>query len=375
VIAASVLSITGSSGCDLSHRTFVFRANFHSGMELGSQLAELWTPISTDLSIRLSQIITDPVIRSARDELIRSHVIVDLSDNRVKPVTINVHAEDGLLEQPNLSFDPSRWSNVYDLQKRTGYVFAPRRMVSLVGLAASIGFFEKWGYAGGVKGRRLVKSGSTKLEGLQELLAAGAIDQTLFDVLHHERAVLFFVRPEQLKLPPDWSNVDPQLAEDLTDKLRNLAPRLVTHDVSAVVLTKQNMSESELQEILLRFNRSKKLKASEGQGFAGGETDVILQERCLIENKIDTSGKDPFVSKPEAAYQANRYARSISQRVFFTLVAYRPNDEAAIHPPAASVRVRQLDGLPQTAVEVRFVVPMGLSDPSRTKVPVSMKAS
>ena len=94
-------------------------------------------------------------------------------------MTINVLVEDGSLEEPNLFFDPSRWSNVYDLQKRTGYVFAPQKMVSLVGLAAAIAFFERWGYAGGKQAQRLVKSGDiTKPEWLNDLRMANRIDET-----------------------------------------------------------------------------------------------------------------------------------------------------------------------------------------------------
>jgi hypothetical protein len=371
-----------------------------------NQLAELWTPISTDLSGMNERLeveeqiyktakdlalkISDGAIKAAGDELIRSHVIVDLSDNRVKPVTINVHAEDGLLEQPNLFFDPSRWSNVYDLQKRTGYVFTPRRMVSLVGLAASIVFFEKWGYAGGEKGRRLVKSGGVKVEWLDELLASRTIDQTLHDVLAYKKSVRLFVRADEIGLPPDWANDDPQLAQELADQLRVLLPQGISgEDLEALKvgisglstfvdmffkdtsLNKQVLNERELQTHLLRHIRSSGQKVAEGQEFAGGESDVIIKDRCLIENKVDKSGKDPFDAKPEAAFQANRYARAISQRVFFTLVAYHAKDEAGVLPPTKSVQVRKLEGLKQTAVEIRFVVPMGLPDPSRAKVPKS----
>jgi hypothetical protein len=394
---------------DLYHRAFVFRANFHSEAPLAAgdgsaDLAELWAPISTDLSSikeklavedrifitakKLAAEISDPTIKAAGNELIRSQVIVDLSDNRVKPVTINVHAEDGLLEQPNLSFDPSRWSHVYDLQKRTGYVFAPRRMVSLVGLAASVVFFETWGYAGGPKGRRMVKSGGMKNDWLVELRKKGAIDETLYGVLMMNATVRLFLRADEVALPAEWANEAPDLARDLADRLRVLLPQGVSgNDLEAVKtgfsvlssfvdmfvkdvsLSKQVLDERELQTHLVRHIRSSGKKAAEGQEFAGGETDILLEERCLIENKVDKSKKDPFGTKPSAPFQAARYARSISQRVFFTLVGYVPSDEATLMSPAASVRVSRLEGLPQTAVEIRFVVPMGLSDPSRAKAP------
>ncbi|MFS8144308.1 hypothetical protein [Rhizobium sp. BR 249] len=119
---------------------------------------------------------------------------------------------------------------------------------------------------------------------------------------------------------------------------------------------------------LLRHLRSRKANAKEGAEFAGGETDVIIDERCLIENKVG-AGRKPFESKAHAPYQANRYGIAMCQRVFFTLVAYTPASDADILRLTDSVQVTPLDDLDRTAVEIRFVVPVGLSNPSDAKKP------
>jgi len=392
---------------DLYHRAFAFRASFHNSLEAEtnetSARAAVWSPMSTDLSSMterqilereifdraklFARSIKDPVARAAGDALRPSEVIVDLSDNRVKPVTINVHVGDDVLEQPNLFFDPSRWSNVYDLQKRTGYVFAPREAVQIVNLAAAVLFFERWGYTGGEKGRRFIRGAAYRQEWVTDLQEAGLIDPFLNDVLSEKSVIRSYLRPDEIILPSDWQNEDPALAQIIANDLRDYLPQgLSAEDRVAVAigieelssfvkvwntdskLLKSNPAEHELQTELLRHLRSRGVVAHEGAEFAGGETDVIIGERCLIENKIG-AGKSPFDSKADAPYQANRYGIALCQRVFFTLVAYTPSSEKDLLRQTASVKVNPLDDLDRTAVEIRFVVPVGLSNPSLAKKP------
>ncbi len=393
----------------LYHRAFVFRANFHAGIDpqldetqRSRELAERWTHISTELSglkdrldleqaiferaKHISTAVSDPVIRDVGPELLRPHVIVDLSDNRVKPITINVHAEDGMLEEPNLFFDPSRWSHVYDLQKRTGYVFTPRKFVPLIGLASAMVFFERWGYAGAKRARRFLKSGiALREEWLDELVRSGDIDRVARDVLFERKSVRLFLRPNEIRLPNDWSHEDGELTTRVADMLRLHLPQGFSHeDLEAVragidelssfidmamkdaSFTKlKGMTEADLQEHLRRHIRSRNnTPVTEGAELGGGETDLLLGGRCLIENKIDKTGKGPFTVKPEAPFQAHRYALALCSRLFFTLVGYQPKNEAAIVPQTQSLQVRALEGLAHTAVEIRFVVPFGLSNPS-----------
>ncbi|WP_085025995.1 HD domain-containing protein [Ensifer aridi] len=397
---------------DLYHRAFAFRASFHHSLEAEtsetSARAAIWSPMSTDLSSMaerqklereifdkaklFAKSIKDPVAITAGEALRPSEVIVDLSDNRVKPVSINVHVGDDVLEQPNLFFDPSRWSNVYDLQKRTGYVFAPLEAVQIVNLAATVLFFEKWGYTGGEKGRRFIRSGAYRQEWVGDLHDAGLIDAFLKDVLSDRSVIRSYLRADEVHLPGEWENEDPTLAGTIANDLRDYLPQGLSEEDRVAVavgirelasfvkmwntdssLTKSNPDEHELQLELLRHLRSRGVTASEGTELAGGETDVIIDNRCLIENKIG-AGKSPFKSKADAPYQANRYGVALCQRVFFTLVAYTPSSEADLLRQTDSVKVIQLDNLNRTAVEIRFVVPVGLSNPSRAKKPKNADA-
>lgn len=396
---------------DLYHRAFAFRASFHYSLEEEttetSARAAIWSPMSTELSGMLerqqlereifakakqfAESISDPAAKSAGDALRPSEVIVDLSDNRVKPVTINVHVGDDVLEQPNLFFDPQRWSNVYDLQKRTGYVFAPREAVQIVNLAASVLFFEKWGYTGGEKGRRFIRSGAYKQEWVEDLHKANLIDAFLKDVLSSKSVVRSYLRADEIKIPEDWEHENPSLRTEIASDLRAYLPQgLSDADRVAVArgiehlssfvrvwmldpqLSKSDPSEQELQLQLLRHLRSQQANAKEGTEFAGGETDVLIDDRCLIENKIG-GGRKPFETTAHAPYQANRYGIAMCQRVFFTLVAYNPASDADIRRQSDSVKVTPLDDLDRTAVEIRFVVPAGLSNPSDAKKPTKAR--
>jgi hypothetical protein len=340
---------------------------------------------------QFAESISDPAAKSAGDALRPSEVIVDLSDNRVKPVTINVHVGDDVLEQPNLFFDPQRWSNVYDLQKRTGYVFAPREAVQIVNLAASVLFFEKWGYTGGEKGRRFIRSGAYKQEWVEDLHKANLIDAFLKDVLSSKSVVRSYLRADEIKLPEDWEHENPSLQTEIASDLRAYLPQgLSDADRVAVArgiehlssfvrvwmldpqLSKSDPSEQELQVQLLRHLRSQQANAKEGTEFAGGETDVLIDDRCLIENKIG-GGRKPFETTAHAPYQANRYGIAMCQRVFFTLVAYNPASDADILRQSDSMKVTPLDDLDRTAVEIRFVVPVGLSNPSDAKKPTKAR--
>ena len=191
----------------------------------------------------------------------------------------------------------------------------------------------------------------------------------------------FFIRHDELALPADWQHENPDLAKDIADQLRVLLPQgLSLEDLNAVkvgiaelasfldmvvkdpTLTKSDqMDENEIQKLLVRHGRSRGKPVTEGEKTAGGETDVIVDHRCLIENKIDHSGRDPWAVKAEAPFQANRYAQARCLRVFFTLVAYKPCDEADVLRQTDAVRVCKLNGLPHTAVEIRFVIPFGKS--------------
>jgi hypothetical protein len=189
-------------GRRLYHRAVAFRARFHHAGEhfdmpeqRTDMLAGIWSPLSSDLSefdnrFKFEKQIYEeakciaPLIGESRmialaQDLRPWHVVVDLPENRVKAVSIYVYDEDDTLDLPNLFFDPARWSQVYDLEKRTGYVFCPQRYISLVALAAKVLLFEKWGYVASEKADRLTKTiGLVPNSWYEQLRDRGYIDDT-----------------------------------------------------------------------------------------------------------------------------------------------------------------------------------------------------
>lgn len=399
-------------GRDLYVRAFAFRASFHTAgsAEIDEQartsaLAEAWTPVSTGLSGLSDRLDAEEAIvalakklapHTGEERLTKlagdlhpSHVIVDLAENRVKPVTINVHTEDGTLEAPNLFFDPARWSNVYDLQKRTGYVFCAREFVPLVALATKVYFFERWGYVVSTKGDRLTKTGKVITPGLVDRLTqAGAIDEDTAAVLSHRRTVRTFLHKGDVIWPTDWSHESGDFENDLLDDLRRFLPQgLSVEDRDALKETLAGLSsfidmankdaafststtdEAGLQRALAQHLRAQGLKVTEGSETAGGETDLIVKERMLIENKVAGETSTPFTIKPEAPYQANRYAAAIASRVYFVLTGYSPPQGARLISQTDSLRVEPVANLARTAIVIKAVVPYGLPTPSREKKP------
>jgi hypothetical protein len=325
------------------------------------------------------------MLATLADELRRECVIVDLADNRVKPVTINIHSADGSLEEPNLFFDPARWSQVYNLQKRTGYVFCPREFVPLISLAAKLFFFERWGFAASEQADRFTKTASAiKPEWVQKLRESATIDALTEQVLRREVTIRTYLRTDDIILPEAWVDESPDLKEIIADELRVLIPQgLSVEDKRAIADTISGLAsfvyamhqdstwvtQTTLKEALTRHLRARELNISEGGKLGGGEYDIVVSDRALIENKVSGVEPDPFDAKPDAPYQANRYAIAKCQRLFFTVVAYTPSDAANVLEQTSSIRVRRLEGVTRTAAEVRVVIPYGISTPSRAKKP------
>jgi hypothetical protein len=94
-----------------------------------------------------------------------------------------------------------------------------------------------------------------------------------------------------------------------------------------------------------------------------------VSQRILIENKVTGRTRDPFLVKPDAPYQANRYALATCQRIFFTVIGYTPDGTGNLIEQTRSIRIRKLDNIERTAVDVCVVIPHGLPRPSETKRP------
>jgi hypothetical protein len=406
-LASSIL------GRRLFHRALAFRARFHHTAESFSTpeqemdfLAGIWSPLSSELSEfdkrlsfedevfeeakRLGAALGVPNVVDLSKTLERWHVIVDLPDNRIKPVSMYVQTE-GQLELPNLFFDPSRWSDVYNLEKRTGYIFCPPRFVPLVSLAGRVLLYRKWGYIASARADMLTKmTNLIPADWYEQLVRANHLRADEARFLQHKDILRIRIRPEEIKTPEEWAGVDPPVATKITAGLRAALPSgIAVEDANTLKATLsaltgyvqkramnpiwrdlERISETKvLQKDVLDHLLTLQLTAVEGTELAGGETDIIVQNTLLIENKVSGKTADPFEVLTDAPYQANRYSGALSKAVFCTVVAYKPADEDSLVPPSNSIRVLAHFIAGFRVAEVRVVVPYGQGIPSRARRP------
>jgi len=115
------------------------------------------------------------------------------------------------------------------------------------------------------------------------------------------------------------------------------------------------------------------LDVREGSEVGGGETDLLTHNLILIENKIAKPTDDPMSEAYPYPFQARRYAISLCQSIFLTVVAYQPKTETGILPQSQSVIVRKVPDVPGDCVEIRFTIPYGTPTPSHAQAPVAKK--
>ena len=95
----------------------------------------------------------------------------------------------------------------------------------------------------------------------------------------------------------------------------------------------EDLPEAELQVKLRDHLRSRGTTVTEGAEMGGGETDLVLYDRIVVENKIRREKtRDPFEAGAHYAWQARRYSRALCSKVVFVVLGYRPSDEAPCSP-------------------------------------------
>ena len=67
-------------------------------------------------------------------------IIVDVPALKADRISTLARFPNGALKIPEFSFNPVKWSDAYELQKQTGYVYCPRSVAEIVGLASKIVF-------------------------------------------------------------------------------------------------------------------------------------------------------------------------------------------------------------------------------------------
>lgn len=393
----------------LLYRAYAFSSRFLSGLdglpdaERDETQAILWSGVTRDLeSFEGARKVAVAILEKARqlsqkmgrfrsqtDGLTECDIVVDLPEHSrvAKTTEILVSSEAGQIGTPNLFFNADKWANAYVHQKQCGYVFAPRHAIQVVALASRIVFFESFGVAMG-KGADV----AAKTHGLiddaiyAELAATGLVNADCLAMLREVKPRLVRLRGDELRLPDVWSSADPNLADRLATELGDaltvglpgtVAQKLV-EALHAMLRTLQTIEQGgdfvkserpdevrELQPRLRDCLRAAGIKVDEAPRVGGGETDLVLLETIVLENKVLSPTDDPFAELKPAGWQARRYAIALSQRVRFICAAYKSKSESGILELPQRVRVRSAAGANDDAVEVQFVIPYGHGVPSK----------
>ena len=397
----------------LYHRALAFASRFVGGLEgfeeegvRDSERAALWRQVTRrlntfeaitqfereiyDLAREISHV--DATLAASAAALHPEHVIVDLPANKARPsgnllLTRTENDEVGL---PNLYFDPERWSNAYDQQKRCGYVFCPREHIPLVSLASRIALFRRFRIGVTASADRFAKtSGKVDPAWIKALAVSGLVDRECEEQLAGNRVFLSRVEPEDLHWPPGWVDEKPELSKLFADEIAISRPGgFVTPVKEALIRTieavakfvKQSveggeyagrtaLAEADLQKDLRRHLRTLSLPVIEGSEVGGGETDLIVDGQVLIENKVAGPTDDPMTDARPYPFQARRYAISLCKTVFLTVVAYPPMTETGVLRQTDSIRIYKLPDISEDCIEIRFAIPFATGRPSAVKKP------
>jgi len=212
---------------EVYYRAFSFAPRFlvvSSGLsrdEAKETTAMLWSDILEDATtagtrrrleeeihataIEVAEQIED--LRESAATLGPEHILVDLPANRVVAGggDILTRTEKGAIGTPYLFFDPDRWSQAYEHQKQCGFVFAPRRFVPLVALAARLLFYNRYGVAFALEAERAAKTvGVVKRSWFEDLVGAGLCPPAFLESLDKPKPTLLRVEPDRLQLPSKW---------------------------------------------------------------------------------------------------------------------------------------------------------------------------
>ncbi len=397
---------------DLYHRTFAVAKRFIGGLdglpekERDDARVYRWNVLLKDLSDpAAARQIEEQIVAKAREclgvltdlgigpgELRLEHVVLDVAFNKVvvRGSDILTRTEDGHLGTPNLFFDPERWSNAYKEQKQCGFVFAPRRLVPLVALAARIVFYDRFRLTMNRDADRVAKTSQLPITGwIDRLAAAGVCSPECKEALTAQRPQFVPVRADEIRLPEAWRRENPKLAEELAQGFTDCLPDGVLSDVHAGVLDTINdlavclttLEESgqlvsadklderrEFQPLIRDGLRNRQVPVDEAAELNGGQVDLRVRGRLIIENKV-LPGKtaDPFGRGPHFAWQARRYAMAMCANVTFQVVAYQPTNEAAVVKLSHRIRVVRPANSPPGFAQVRVVVPFGHGLPHDAK--------
>jgi hypothetical protein len=344
-----------------------------------------------DVAAQLGGIVGD--LKAEADGLRREHVIVDFP--RAKAVVrgndLLTRTESGQVNTPNLFFNPERWSEAYEQQKRSGYVFARRESCRLVNLAAKLVLYDKFGIVMEPEADHAAKMfDAPKHEWAVAAAAAGACSSDAArDLFQRGPLPLTTIRDADLVLPEQLLKEDAALRGQIAADLKMLLPGglpasskdalvngigwmanfLVYAAREGLFVKNEQLDEvRDLQAEQRKYLRALGVDFKEAPRLAGGITDLVLPGDFVLENKVfHQPTEDVFGEKENFGWQVRRYSMAASHRLGFICIAYKPRTDAQILPLAKSIRVLRQRQAPEAYVTIRIVIPWGHDVPSRAK--------
>ena len=310
-------------------------------------------------------------------------VIADLPGNKADAIRILARYPDGSLKAPEFSFNPHKWTEAYEQQKRTGYVFCPKECVPAIALASRIVFLQRFGIALGEDADGYIKvEKATEDSWLAVLVKARLLDAEVAATLTTKRYSLLRVREDDLALPSEWIENDPDLAAKLVAPLnRYLRGGLTMDGLEALKKTLESLwrfvdkwfagprvtgelaSERELQEAVADHLRAT-LDVEEGTKVGGGELDLFVGDHVLIENKFKSAQSNPANLAKSAGMQGRRYTLALRGQVIIVISAYRHKKGEVVPNRSGVVSVQQVTREDGNRAEIRISLPFGCPKPS-----------
>ncbi|MFB6461487.1 HD domain-containing protein [Bradyrhizobium tunisiense] len=397
----------------LFHRAFAFRARFIAdtpGLSkdtLEQNRRTLWRKIESELETLpqrydLGRVIFDVATECAKtilgqnveadrmrwmiDELARmgpEQIIVDLPKNNTQRISTLARYPNGAIKIPEFSFNPQKWSDAYELQKRTGYVFCPRSIVEIAGLASKIVFLKRFGVIMGNDADGYIKAPSEIPPGwIEALCKGGLLDEAAAERLVTRRQSLLAVAAEDLAVPEDWIKEDADIPYSLAADIgKHLRGGLTAEDKAKLTTVLQGMyafvdlwfaghvttdieDEAALQILLRDSLRARGLEVDEGSRVGGGNLDLWVEDAVLIENKFHGPTKHPTRVAAPAGMQGRRYAISLGSQVVVVVVGHKLSG-GDLPNKSATLSIHGISSIDPNRVEFRFSLPYGAPLPSR----------
>lgn len=400
---------------DLLHRAFAFRGRFIdcppglSDEQKEDIRREKWAVVARDLSALATRIQVASEIHALSLEIGTSlatdvgtpeqskvasmqaelqaigaeELIVDIPAKKADAIRILARFPTGTIRVPEFSFNPVKWTDGYDLQKRTGYVFCPRSLVPLVSLAAKLIFLRRYGVVMGPDADGYIKMTQDHTGWLEILRQRELLDLTAIELLTRKRHQLLTIRSEKLGIPKDWLGQDPDLDVKLTEDINRVLQAGLTHEDAEAfykvmgamfnivdhwygtgLVTEALENEAALQKHIRSFLEMNRINVKEGAEMSGGELDLLAEGRVIVENKFESNVETNATAKA-AGMQARRYAMALSSQLTIVIVAVRYRAGEMLEKTKAISVGPIVNG--ENRVALRIVLPHGSPLPSREK--------